>query len=1076
MVSVCDGRGEGRRRAFAMQTKETFAMQRPVRTLILVLALFALGSSNAWSTIQPRLLETKSLISQTTKLTAGTADQFGFSVAASGNTMVVGAPQDDHAGAHAGAAYIFERHLGGPDNWGLVKKITAADAGANHSFGWSVGIHGDTVSVGACSANAAYVFDRNFGGADNWGQVKKVTGGTGFGTSVALSGNTLAVGAPDDGGNGAAYIFDRDLGGADNWGQVIRVTAPSTGRFGQSVGIDADTVVVGATLDFSLGAAYVFDRDSGGTDNWGQVKKITASDATANDQFGAAAGVSGDTIVVGATVNDSLKGAAYVYYRDSGGDDNWGEVKKITAADASAGDNFGYSASISGDTIAVGAHGDDDDGSNSGSAYVFKRNIGGPDSWGEMQKITAADASAGDIFGYPVSISGNTIALGAPYADTYNGAAYLFEIPPEADLVVSKSDSVTSAVPGGNLTYTIIASNNGPDDEPTASLADAFPAGLSCTWTSTTAGGATGNTTTGGGNLAETLAMPADSSVTYTADCAIDPAATGTLSGTATIIGSVTDPLPGDNSATDSDTVLTPETDLAVTKTDGVTSAIPGSTVSYTITASNAGPSHAVGATVADTFAADLSGCDWTCVAAGSATCTANGSGDINDAVNIPVGDSVTYTATCTIAATAGGTLSNTATVTADLSANDPNAGNDSASDNDTALIAAVFFDAVTHAAEDETVDVPVQLATAGNALGAVTFSIDYDASCLDPDIDQDGTLDSVTVNVPADFTVTIFYDALDTDGEIDVSIADFNPPIASLPNGDLLTINYAVTCPAVPVTAVDAIQAFSLDPAATFGNDAGGDVNGAQVDGIVRIWPGPRGDCSGNDTLGAGDLTAISLELFDGDGDNWFDAAQPTFAGSPVGCDANASGVIAAGDVTCINQLIFGLDCGGVADLGGTSGKPEILISTVLEGGMTWIRALLTPNGHELGSVAFSLDLDPQGLSAVDINADGVPDNLRFPNGQVSLTRVQFDAEDTDGELDILLADFTGSALRDGVLVEVGIPVPTLSGLRLSGAPTPSFGTVTGGDVDGRVTVAGDLLFVNGFESGDMGAWSGAF
>ena len=147
------------------------------------------------------------------------------------------------------------------------------------------------------------------------------------------------------------------------------------------------------------------------------------------------------------------------------------------------------------------------------------------------------------------------------------------------------------------------------------------------------------------------------------------------------------DPNAANNSATDTDT-LTPQADLAITKTDGVTTATPGGSVTYTITASNAGPSNATGATVADTFPASLT-CTWTCAGAGGGTCTASGSGNINDTVNLPSGGSVTYTASCTISAAATGTLSNTATVTAPAGVTDPTPGNNSATDSDTLAASA---------------------------------------------------------------------------------------------------------------------------------------------------------------------------------------------------------------------------------------------------------------------------------------------------------------------------------------------------------------------------------------------------
>ena len=187
-------------------------------------------------------------------------------------------------------------------------------------------------------------------------------------------------------------------------------------------------------------------------------------------------------------------------------------------------------------------------------------------------------------------------------------------------------------------------------------VADTFPASLTCTWTCAGSGGGT-CTAAGSGNLNDSVNLPSGGSVTYTAICAISVAATGTLSNTATVTApaGVSDPTPGNNSATDSD-ALGAQADLAITKTDGVTTATPGGSVTYTITASNAGPSSATGATVADTFPASLT-CTWTCAGSGGGTCTAAGSGNLNDSVNLPSGGSVTYTASCGISAAAAGTL-----------------------------------------------------------------------------------------------------------------------------------------------------------------------------------------------------------------------------------------------------------------------------------------------------------------------------------------------------------------------------------------------------------------------------------
>jgi len=125
---------------------------------------------------------------------------------------------------------------------------------------------------------------------------------------------------------------------------------------------------------------------------------------------------------------------------------------------------------------------------------------------------------------------------------------------PDADLSITKDDGVTATIPGGSTTYTIVASNNGPGTDASASVSDTFPAELTCSWTSIATNGATGNTT-GSGDLADTLSLPPGGSVTYTADCAIDPGATGLLSNTATIVPSVSDLDSTNNSATDTDTV-----------------------------------------------------------------------------------------------------------------------------------------------------------------------------------------------------------------------------------------------------------------------------------------------------------------------------------------------------------------------------------------------------------------------------------------------------------------------------------------------------------------------------------------
>ncbi|HEV7507899.1 MAG TPA: IPTL-CTERM sorting domain-containing protein [Thermoanaerobaculia bacterium] len=291
-----------------------------------------------------------------------------------------------------------------------------------------------------------------------------------------------------------------------------------------------------------------------------------------------------------------------------------------------------------------------------------------------------------------------------------------------ADLGITKTDGVVSAVPGGSVTYTITASNASATGATGATVADTFPAVLTCTWTCTGAGGGT-CAASGSGNINDaTVNLPAGASVTYTATCAIAAAATGTLSNTATVT-LAGDPNAANNSATDTDT-LTPQANLGISKTDGVTTATPGGSVTYTITASNAGPSNAPGSSVADTFPASLT-CTWTCVGAGGGTCTAAGSGNIGDTVNLPSGGSVTYTASCNISAAATGTLTNTATVATAGGITDPTPGNNSATDSDTLAASANLgitkTDGVTTATPGGSVTYTITASNAGpsNATGA---------------------------------------------------------------------------------------------------------------------------------------------------------------------------------------------------------------------------------------------------------------------------------------------------------------------------------------------------------------------
>ncbi len=142
--------------------------------------------------------------------------------------------------------------------------------------------------------------------------------------------------------------------------------------------------------------------------------------------------MSGQTAIVGAFFNDDngeSSGAAYIFQRDQGGPDNWGEVTKLTASDAATGHKFGNCVSIDGDTAIVGAYTHDGAGTMSGAAYIFQRHWGGPNNWGEVAKLTASDAAANDWFGLRVSLAGSTAIVGAPRNDdngSTSGSVYVY--------------------------------------------------------------------------------------------------------------------------------------------------------------------------------------------------------------------------------------------------------------------------------------------------------------------------------------------------------------------------------------------------------------------------------------------------------------------------------------------------------------------------------------------------------------------------------------------------------------------------------------------------------------------------
>jgi predicted amidohydrolase len=372
------------------------------------------------------------------------ADLLGISVSLSGDTAVAGALGADTAGGvDAGAAYVFVRS---GTAWTEQQKLVALDGATLDGFGISTSVAGDRVLVGAWSADtpagpaagAAYVF---VGSGATWSEEQKILPGDGapndaFAYAVSLSGDTAIVGArlgdtADGVDAGSAYVFVRAGTTWSRQQKLLGSETPRDGFGGVAVSVSGDTAVVGARLadtpaGADAGSAYVFVRSGAA---WSLQQKLLASDGAALDSFGTSVSVSGDTVIVGAPVADTVggvdAGAAYAFVRSG---TTWTEQQKLLPPDGRANLDFGFAASLSGDTVVIGAPSDDTlAGINTGSAYVFVRS---GTTWAAQEKLLAPDAAEGDDFGFAVSASGDTVAVGAFAADTATtvdgGSAYVF--------------------------------------------------------------------------------------------------------------------------------------------------------------------------------------------------------------------------------------------------------------------------------------------------------------------------------------------------------------------------------------------------------------------------------------------------------------------------------------------------------------------------------------------------------------------------------------------------------------------------------------------------------------------------
>lgn len=379
-------------------------------------------------------------------------DNFGFAIAISKDFAVVTAPGDDEvcgsASCDGGAAYVFARQTDG--SWTQVKKLTAPSAGpasevigttAAISGAWIV-IAGDQSDAGGVDSGVAYVFNRHQGGPDNWGFVKQLLGsgsgpGDRFGQQLAMQGSLLAIA-----GYSGTYLFEQDLGGPGNWGEL------PVSMIGGSLALDGDTMAHGDAVNdencppevpnCNTGAVIILQRDQGGPGNWGEVTRVHAPGAPEGAYFGWSVALEGDLLAVGAIFapgTGTNSGAVYLFKRDLGGPGNWGFSAEVVGTNTADSDWFGSSVALSGHQLVVGARAGDCPGlTDTGIAYLFSRS--GPDAWSEARTFCADSPAENDLFGAATALSPGLGFFGAREADDGctsppncgTGSAFVFEL------------------------------------------------------------------------------------------------------------------------------------------------------------------------------------------------------------------------------------------------------------------------------------------------------------------------------------------------------------------------------------------------------------------------------------------------------------------------------------------------------------------------------------------------------------------------------------------------------------------------------------------------------------------------
>ena len=370
---------------------------------------------------------------------AESGDDFGYALSANGDVCVVGAPGDDDNGPDSGCVYVFRYS---DLAWHEEDKLTAPDGAGGDRFGLSVSVSGDVCVAGTYGdgdQGAAYVFRYN---GSEWVFEQKLTSPAGsvadrFGWSVSVSGDFCIVGARWDdengAGSGAAYVFKYN---GSSWLNDDKLTASDGANddlFGFSVFTNGDTCIVGAPYADGAaaesGGAYVFG-DSG--EGWIQEAKLIVPDGHQDDWFGVSVCISGDLCVAGASGDDQEgenAGSAYLFRFDPN-TSTWPHEQHLLAPDAGQAMRFGASVSVADGAIAIGAYGDDDDGIMSGAAYEF---LYDGHNWTSQAKRTAFEPDAWDRFGINVYADSGNVFVSSCDLYERSGAVYVFGSCPELD-------------------------------------------------------------------------------------------------------------------------------------------------------------------------------------------------------------------------------------------------------------------------------------------------------------------------------------------------------------------------------------------------------------------------------------------------------------------------------------------------------------------------------------------------------------------------------------------------------------------------------------------------------------------